>query len=264
MDKRKLWLTYAWKDNEDKDIDFVVQELDEAGLHVRFDRRNLIPGQRLWAQIGNAIMDPANCDAWGILLTANSLRSQACIEELSYALNRALSTKGGAFPIFALLHGVAAETLPPALKIRLCIPLGNNDWKTQTVAAVEGLAPGLPISGLDEWVLKPHVVSDGYALEIRPRFNRISPFLVAVDLAEKNSGNVTDCLSGPANRVPTDGHMGIKWFDGESTLSDGTAVWVWRGDNEAGPTSSYYLFCKRQPRRVWFGHEKNPESYTAS
>ena len=41
-----LWLTYAWKDNEDKDIDFIIQELDKTTLKVKFDRRNLIPGQR--------------------------------------------------------------------------------------------------------------------------------------------------------------------------------------------------------------------------
>lgn len=123
MAKKKLWLTYAWKDNDDKDIDYVVQELDRAGIEVRFDRRNLIPGQRLWSQIGGAITDPAECDAWGIILTGNSLASEACVEELSYALDRALDAKEKGFPIFALLHGIPAPALPPALKIRLCIPL---------------------------------------------------------------------------------------------------------------------------------------------
>lgn len=63
---KKLWVTYAWKDNEDKDIDYIVQELDKAGVDVRFDRRNLVPGQRLWVQIGDAITDSAECDAWGL------------------------------------------------------------------------------------------------------------------------------------------------------------------------------------------------------
>src|SRR5688572_7011361 len=92
--KKKLWLTYAWKDNEDRDIDFIVQVLDGLPLDVRFDRRSLVPGQRLWAQIGGAITDPETCDAWAIVLTANSLASQPCIEELSYALGRALDSKG--------------------------------------------------------------------------------------------------------------------------------------------------------------------------
>lgn len=256
MGKKKLWVTYAWTDNEDKDIDFIVQELDTAGLDVRFDRRNLVPGQRLWVQIGGAITDPAECDAWGIVLTGNSIASEACVEELSYALDRALSAKGEKFPVFALLHGVTAKSLPPALKIRLCIPLGNNDWVKLTLAAVEGRASGLPITGLDKWVIHEHIAADGYVLEIRPRFDRISPFAVAVDLDEKLSGNVTGCDPGPANKIPS-GHVAHSWIDSQTTLTDGTAAWVWGADNEANSTSSYYLFYKRRPRRVWFGHQQN-------
>lgn len=256
MSNKKLWLTYAWKDNEDKDIDFIVQELDKTGLEVKFDRRNLVPGQRLWVQIGGAITDPAECDAWGIVLTGNSIASEACIEELSYGLERALSAKGEAFPVFALLHGIPAESLPPALKIRLNIPLENNDWVAQTIAAVEGQPTGLPVQGLDQWVIKEHPTADEIALEIRPRFDRISPFGVAVDLNEKLSGNVTKCSPGPANRVPT-GHVAHNWINSETTLTDGTAAWVWGADNEANATSSYYLFYKERPRRVWFGHQQN-------
>ena len=89
---KKLWLTYAWSDNEDKDIDFIIQELDKTDIKVKFDRRNLVPGQRLWTQIGGFITDPNECDAWGIVLTKNSINSKACIEELSYALDRAINS----------------------------------------------------------------------------------------------------------------------------------------------------------------------------
>ena len=82
---KKVWVTYAWKDNEDKDIDFIVQELDKKNIDVRFDRGNLIPGQRLRTQIGGLITDPNEWDAWGIVLTPNSIQSQPCVEELSYA-----------------------------------------------------------------------------------------------------------------------------------------------------------------------------------
>lgn len=253
---KKLWVTYAWKDNEDKDIDYIVQELDKAGLDVRFDRRSLVPGQRLWIQIGGAITDPAECDAWGIVLTARSLASEACVEELSYALDRALDAKGSGFPIFALLHDVPGRDLPPALKIRLCIPLGNNDWVAQVLAAVEKRSPGLLITGLDQWVIKEHPVADGFALEIRPRFDRISPFAVAVDLDEKLSGNVTKCDPGPANKIPG-GHVAHNWLNSQTTLTNGIPAWVWGADNEASPTASYYLFYRRRPPRVWFGHQQD-------
>src|SRR5690349_3451961 len=112
---KKLWLTYAWKDNEDEDIDFIIQELDKTELTVKFDRRNLIPGQRLWTQIGGIITDPKECNAWGMVLTGNSLKSQPCIEELGYALDRALSANPADFPVFGLMHNIRAADLPPAL-----------------------------------------------------------------------------------------------------------------------------------------------------
>lgn len=252
---KKLWLTYAWKDNDDKDIDFIIQRLDETKLEVKFDRRNLVPGQRLWSQIGQAITDPGECCAWGIVLTPNSIKSEPCIEELSYALDRALGTNGYEFPIFALLHNVAAKDLPPSLKIRLCIPLENNDWINQVISAVAKKGPGFKPSILDPWILNEHSIQNGYVLEIRPRFDRISPFAVAVDLTQKTSGNVTNCHPGPAGIIPT-GHVAFNWINSETTLTDGTKAWVWGGNNEANTTSSYFLFYKQKPPRIWFGHQQ--------
>ncbi len=32
-----VWLTYAWQDNENSDVDFVAQELEAGGLTVKLD-----------------------------------------------------------------------------------------------------------------------------------------------------------------------------------------------------------------------------------
>jgi len=253
---KKLWITYAWKDNEDKDIDFIVKALDETDIELKFDKRNLIPGQRLWQQIGGHITDPNECESWGIVLTKNSVQSEGCIEELSYALDRALSTKGDVFPIFALLHEISYRELPPALKIRLCIALENNDWVKQVISAVNKTAPGFtPDKDLSNSILTEHKTNDGFCLEIKPRFDRISPFSVVVDYNEKKSKNVTNCMPGPAGMIPSGGMMTM-WHDQESTLTDGTHCWIWQGNNEANSTSSYYLFYKKCPKRIWFGHPK--------
>jgi hypothetical protein len=87
----KLWLTYAWKDNQDQDVDHVIEELKKVGLEVVFDRVHLIPGQKIWPQIDQAISDPS-ISGWAIFATANSFSSEACLEEL------ALRTRGGDFP----------------------------------------------------------------------------------------------------------------------------------------------------------------------
>ena len=90
-------MTYAWADNRDNDVDFVVQELSAAGLTVKLDRWNIVAGRRLWEQLDNFIGNPKECDAWIIYATGNSLGSGPCQEEFAYALDRALASRGNPF-----------------------------------------------------------------------------------------------------------------------------------------------------------------------
>ena len=81
---KKLWLTYAWKDNEAEQVDYVIQMLRAQGLEVGFDRARLIAGQRLWSQLDANISDAAKSDAWAIYATKNSLSSEPCLEEVRF------------------------------------------------------------------------------------------------------------------------------------------------------------------------------------
>ena len=254
---KKLWLTYAWQDNEDQDIDYIVHELDSMDLEVKFDRRNLVSGQRLWDQIGKQITNSLECEAWGIVLTQNSLNSGPCMEELAYALDRALESVEANFPMFALMKDdIRARDLPPSLKIRLCIPLTNNDWTNQVEAACHKRPTGFTPSNLSAFVITEHVTKDGFCLEIRPRFDRISPVAIAVDKEEKDSGNVFNSSLGPAGIIPT-GFVADTRIDSETTITDGTPVWVWGANNETNSTYSYFLYYKNRPRRIWSGHQQN-------
>jgi hypothetical protein len=77
-----IWLTYAWKDNEDGQIDYVIGSLRLQKLDVEYDRIRLVPGQRLWPQIDAAISD-SKLSAWAIYATKESLNSEPCLEELA-------------------------------------------------------------------------------------------------------------------------------------------------------------------------------------
>jgi hypothetical protein len=121
----KLWLTYAWKDNQDQDVDHVIHELQRTGLEVAFDRAHIIPGQRVWFQIDKGILDPAT-DAWAILATENSLSSEACLEELAYALDRALRTRGADFPLIGIFPApIDRALIPSAIATRLYATYSN-------------------------------------------------------------------------------------------------------------------------------------------
>jgi hypothetical protein len=137
----KLWLTYAWKDNEDQDVDHVIQELKRVGLQVGFDRAHIIPGQRLWTQIDKAISDPET-DAWAILATENSLRSEPCLEELAYALDRALRTRGTDFPLIGIFPApIDRAIIPSAIATRLYVTLQQPNWPALVAAGAQKRKP---------------------------------------------------------------------------------------------------------------------------
>ena len=50
-----LWITYAWADNDEGDFDYLVNQLEDAGVPAIYDKIALVPGQRLWEQIAARI-----------------------------------------------------------------------------------------------------------------------------------------------------------------------------------------------------------------
>ena len=112
------------------DVDFVAQELVRTGLTVKLDRWNIEAGKRLWQQIENFISNSEESDAWILYATQNSLGSEACKEEYSYALDRALHQRGTTFPIIGLFPSSVDDSLIPAgLRTRLCVSITDPDWK---------------------------------------------------------------------------------------------------------------------------------------
>ena len=89
----RVWITYAWADNNEGDFDYLVNRLEVGGVPARYDKIALVVGQRLWDQIANQITG-GELAAWAYLITPQSVHSEACCEELTYALDRALRHGG--------------------------------------------------------------------------------------------------------------------------------------------------------------------------
>lgn len=244
------WLTYAWADNKDSDVDFIAQELMNAGLQVKLDRWNLTAGQRLWEQIARFISDPKEGDAWMIYATQNSLGSEKCKEEIGYALGRALETRGGAFPFVGVFPGrIDRELIPPAISTRLYVSTTDVDWKERIVAAAEGRSANITKPTLAAFSLTTHTMPYGEAIEIRPRAGTWSPFYVGVPLSEKERV-VPFIMYGPRGRVPEISNFltGI----GENESMD-HQHWLMHAPNEATPTQSYFLISRERPSEIIFG-----------
>jgi hypothetical protein len=185
------------------------------------------------------------------------------MEELYYALDRALSAKGAGFPIFALLHNVKAGDLAPALKTRLCIPLMIPDWVHQVVATVRKKPAGFIPAHTSPVVITTHSMPPGFAIELRTRFEHLSPFILAVDLTEK--ARVTDMLMVPPGILNAASfYSGVGPEEIDLTIPDESVikVWGWRVDSPAcSPVSSAALNCTSLPNRVWFGKLSNVQEY---
>lgn len=252
--KKSIWLTYAWEDNVDSDVDFAAQELRKTGIEVKLDRWNLTAGKRLWEQIESFIQDPSKSDGWLLYATQASLGSQACKEEFAYALDRALHTRGGDFPVIALFPAsVDPDLIPAGIRTRLFVSLTDPDWKERIVAAVEKRQSRITKSQIEPYVLTVHrfhkeQAVHRYIIELRPRAGTWAPFFAAIPLNEKELV-FPQMAHGPSKIIPM---ATIMYGGGEHTSDDGR-WWVMFASNQATPTQSYYIFCKKLPSVLTFG-----------
>ena len=258
MSIMKLWITYAWKDNQDGDFDYLVQELAKIGVEAKFDKVSIIPGQRLWQQIGDHILK-GEYDGWASLVTVNSLNSEPCKEELEYAVTRAIQSRS-TFPIMGLIHGVQFENLPASLKTRLCVSLSNSDWKEQIKAGLEGRAPDRIVETLSQFVMKISSKNSANGtqttIEIKPRFGEITNWRIAVPegVAIKSWGwgaaNGTDAMSGIQSMV-------LQNVTGIS-LNDIPVVINGCGDRLTQSIAAKIIFENSLPSFIAFGVSDDP------
>jgi len=245
---KTLWLTYAWVDNENSDVDYVAQELRNQGIGVKMDRWAVVAGRRLWDQIGAGISLASECDGWAIHATENSLKSEPCREELSIALDRALSNRGDAFPIIGIFpKSVTPDLIPPAIRIRLYVSLVDANWCERVIGALEGKAPSPP-ANLAPFHKAIHKFGKYEVIELRPRVGRWYPTLIAVPIEERSKVSVVDF--GPAGRPPSASMVACS----ELNSKDGT-LHVWKLQHAACPTDSVYIHCNELPQELIFGQE---------
>ena len=245
---KKLWLTYAWKDNEAEQVDFIAQELRATGLDVQVDRIALVAGRRLWPQISAHIEKPENSDAWAIYVTENSLRSEACQEELAIALDRALRSRGDTFPMIGIFPAAVDATLvPPAIRIRLYVNLTDSDWAERVRSGVAGEAPAINSKAIPPYVFKAGKFEDKFYIEIRPRAGRWLPTIVLISPDEIDQ--LTSQVVGPADFVTGSGmiHSSMMHRNSDNRHSG------WQINSPLTAHESLYQFWKKLPSSIAFG-----------
>jgi len=192
---KKLWLTYAWKDNENADIDHVIAELQRHGIDVRYDRVQLRAGRRLWDQIDAAIRDP-EIRAWAMFVTENSLRSEPCQEEIAYAIDRTLRTRGGDFPLIGIFpEPLDRSIIPSAIATRLYVNLRDPLWVQRVAGGVNDQETQAVSTPPPPFGHELRTIGGKFILEVWPRSGRWYPFGAAVPFDEASKLEVV--LQGP-------------------------------------------------------------------
>ncbi len=250
---KSLWLTYAWKDNCDQDVDFIVQELKGEQLDVRFDRSQLLAGRRLWDQIDRQISSE-RLDAWAILVSRNSLASEPCQEEIAYALDRALRTRGKDFPLIGIFpESIERGLIPSAIATRLYVRLDDPVWKKRVADAVRGELSYDVSERILPFGYEWHDFKGQPVLEVWPRIGAWSPFFAGVPISEKDY--LVNVLHGPRGFVTGSGMRQVIEGNSESHYFSGTA------SSPINSTITGHIFFSRPPSEVGFGSGKHGEMF---
>ena len=242
---KNIWPTYAWTNNEDGQVDFIRREIESKGVNVKIDREQIVAGRRLWPQIDAAISDPNISDAWAIYATAESLRSQACLEELVYALDRALRTRGSEFPLIGIFpQSMDRSAVPSALATRLFVSLQDPDWAMRVANAANGQAGLDVIKDVTPYILNRYRDKFGPIIEVRPRAGRWYPAKVLVPEGEREKLRLV--AVGPSNAVPG-ASMTV------SANVSGGGLSGLRIDHAVDNLNSLYIYLTDEPSQLIFG-----------
>lgn len=234
----RVWITYAWADNDEGDFDHLANGLEAGGVLATYDKIALVAGQRLWDQIAHQITE-GDLAGWAYLITPQSVHSEACREELAYALDRALRARSEGFPLIGLLHGVSIEDVPVALRVRLCVDLSSPTWVEEVRAGLERRAPRRPRGETGDLRVAVHNPYQGdprlYAVEFRPRFGELRYWRIAYpeNLAPTHRA-IGPAAGGGVGSMLTEFIEGtvelagrqMKFFGGGTAITPGTAAYV--------------------------------------
>ena len=255
----RLWISYPWTGREERDFSSLIPQLKDAHIEAVYDSLELLPDSHLWQRITMRLMS-IDFDGWAYVLTHQFLARGSCAGELISAIDQTLVQKGSDFPMVGLLHGLAAQSVPAALRVRPCLSLADPDWKRQLSSALLRRAAQRKQGGERDdshliWTV--HSCHDGdpsvTAVEVRTKLGTIPHWRFAVPksvhtircgMGTPGGGDIcpleVELVRGVGKYVSSD----ITWFGGDIPVSDAACAYV--------------LFTGPLPEFICFGPAKGP------
>jgi len=271
-----LWITYVSEGDEPGDFTFLVDEIADDGILAFFDRIPIKPGGDLWEKLAEPMGEPS-LDGWAVVLTPSNMGSAVVREELAHGLDRVMNTRGGAFPVVLLLHGLRADRIPPALRAPGCVSLADPEWRDKLAEALHvepatrRATRGARRRPRESTALPPTYTmtihravgdkSQQTALEFRPESGELPHWCFGIPVS-------CDSLTGwgrwKSGGIPSraalmdpdrnDVIMGIR-----RRIEGTNYVFRGAGDPLSAEHSAYALFYGAVPKTVVFAHGDHPD-----
>ena len=254
-----LWINYPYISSEERDFSYLISQLKKANIEAAYDSFQLMSNVRLWERIVPRLVS-IGFDGWLYILTHQCFTRRTYTEELTAAIDKITLRLGPDFPMIGLMHGIATQNVPPALRVRPCISLGDPEWKQQLSEALrKSVLPGKDRTVRQEtrFSWKIHSCYGGdpsmTAVEVRSMAERIQYWRFAVpkstQTARWGQGPAGGCDISRVRFAEARGsgrfeHRDILWFGAANTVSD--------------TESAYAVFLGSLPDFICFGPAKSP------
>ena len=254
-----LWINYPYINSEERDFSYLISQLKKANIEAAYDSFQLMPDVRLWERIVPRLVS-IGFDGWLYILTHQCFTRRTYTDELTAAIDKITLRLGPEFPMIGLMHGIATQNVPPALRVRPCISLGDSEWKQQLSETLRNrVLPGKDRTMRKEtrFSWKIHSCYGGdpsmTAVEVRSMAERIQYWRFAVpkstQTARWGQGPAGGCDISRVRFAEAKGsgrfeHRDILWFGAANTVSD--------------TESAYAVFLGPLPDFICFGPAKSP------
>jgi hypothetical protein len=132
----RLLISYPWISKEERDFAYLVNQLKAANIEATYDSYQILPGRHLWQRIEQRLSS-IGFDGWLYILTHQCFTGGMFANTLSTAIDQTTQRLCPEMPVAGLMYGVAAQNVPPALRGRPCISLGDPAWRQQLSEILE-------------------------------------------------------------------------------------------------------------------------------
>jgi hypothetical protein len=255
----RLWINYPYINREDLDFSYLIPQLKHANIDAVYESLPLMSDVRLWERIVPRLIS-IGFDGWLYILTHQCFTRKTFTDELTAAIDHIFSRLGPDFPMVGLMHGIATQNVPAALRVRPCISLGDPLWKQQLSAVLKHrAAPGKERMLLKDtrYMWKIHNCYGGdpsmTAVEVRSMTERIQYWRFAIPKSVQaarwgqgpaGGGDISRVRFAEARGSGKYESREIVWFGAANTISD--------------TESAYAVFLGPLPDFICFGPAQSP------